>query len=408
MSMHSGNGQQGMSDSKPRYFVEKPQKGGSVLHYWQPSKALTAAGYKTVALSRNRAEAIRQAEALNRKVDQWRGGLPVLAVNRHGTLPWLIEQYKQSQDYQKLRNKISRNVHLRKLLKWSADRGDPPMRVIKKLEVQELWNSVQHRPGAARDLISVGRILWNYADSLDLDLVTSNPFRKIKVPNPKPRSDRWTPGQIAAVITTALTPGPWGQRAGEPRWHPNYRAEDYYAPRPSIALAVLIAANTAQRQGDILAMKRSQYNGKTITLTQSKTGTTLEIPVTRELKQALDEYLSDTSTGQRVVALHQHDRHILINETTGRPWDRSDFVIRFRGIARAAGIPDRLQFRDLRRTATVQLAEAGCTEQEIAAFGGWSIRSVHQMLAVYCPLNLTMANHGLVKLENYRAGKLEG
>jgi hypothetical protein len=43
------------------------------------------------------------------------------------------------------------------------------------------------------------------------------------------------------------------------------------------------------------------------------------------------------------------------------------------------------------------------------ASGGWSISSVHNMLKVYRPLNLTMAQSGLVKLENYRAaGKLEG
>jgi hypothetical protein len=83
-----------MSDSepkKPRYFVEKPQKGCSILHYWQPSKSLARAGFKTVTLSRNRAEAIQQAEALNQQVDKWRGGMPVLAKNTHGTLPWLID-----------------------------------------------------------------------------------------------------------------------------------------------------------------------------------------------------------------------------------------------------------------------------------------------------------------------------
>jgi hypothetical protein len=77
---------------KPRFYVEKPQKGGSILRYWQPSAALARAGFKTVPLSRDKAEAIRQAEALNAKVDAWRGGMPVLAKNTHGTLPWLIEQ----------------------------------------------------------------------------------------------------------------------------------------------------------------------------------------------------------------------------------------------------------------------------------------------------------------------------
>ena len=75
---------------------------------------------------------------------------------------------------------------------------------------------------------------------------------------------------------------------------------------------------------------------------------------------------------------------------------RRQFQQQFRRIAEAAGIHDTLQFRDLRRTATVQLAEAGATVPEIAAFGGWSIASVHELLRVYCPLNLAMAENGLV------------
>ena len=81
----------------------------------------------------------------------------------------------------------------------------------------------------------------------------------------------------------------------------------------------------------------------------------------------------------------------------------------FRCIATAAGIPSNLQFRDLRRTATVQLAEAGCNEAEIASIGGWSPETVSAMMKIYRPLNLTMAQNALVKLEKYRAsGKLEG
>jgi integrase len=86
-----------------------------------------------------------------------------------------------------------------------------------------------------------------------------------------------------------------------------------------VALAVLIAANTAQREGDILAMSESQYDGKTITLTQSKTGTTLSIPVTRELKQALDDMIAARRAGN-VVHLHHQDQPLVINENTGGRW----------------------------------------------------------------------------------------
>jgi hypothetical protein len=96
-------------ETKPRYYVEKRQQKGT-LFYWQPSKSLLRAGFKTVPLSRDRAEAIKQAEALNTKVDQWRGGLPVQAKNRHGTIPWIIEQYKQSPKWKRLAPRPSRHT----------------------------------------------------------------------------------------------------------------------------------------------------------------------------------------------------------------------------------------------------------------------------------------------------------
>jgi integrase len=375
-----------MSDSepkKPRYFVEKPQKGGSILYYWQPSKSLASAGYKTVPLSRNRTEAIQQAEALNAKVDQWRGGQPVLAKNQHGTLPWLIDVYKQSPKWQKLkpRTKDKYETCFRHILRWSAERGDPPMRTITKLDAEALWSSMQDRKPFMADAVNrIAGILWNYADGLEMDIVVRNPFRSLGLPELPSREQKWQGGQIAAVVETAIAMG-----------------------RPSIALATIIAINTAQRPSDIRALKWSQYDGKLITLTQIKTGATVTIPVTAELKVALDDAKRGSNDGKVVPLSATTDGHIVINEETGRPWQPSSFVPWFRRIARAAGIPDSLQFRDLRRTATTQLAEAQCTLHEIAAIGGWTVDTVAKMMEVYGKVNVTMAENAIVKLEQYRA-----
>jgi hypothetical protein len=79
---------------------------------------------------------------------------------------------------------------------------------------------------------------------------------------------------------------------------------------------------------------------------------------------------------------------------------------------RAAGLPDDLEFRDLRRTAAVQLAEAGCSPPEIAAITGHSIERTAAILEVYVPRNSIMAGHAITKLEDYRRTqqerKLEG
>jgi integrase len=170
----------------------------------------------------------------------------------------------------------------------------------------------------------------------------------------------------------------------------------------SVGLAVRIGANTAQRLGDILRMTWNQYDGTRIRLKQRKTGAFLDIPVTEDLKAALD-------------AAPRLSPVIVVDEYTGKPWQVGPFERTFRKIKLSAGIPDDLQFRDLRRTATVRLAEAECAPPLIAAIGGWSMTSLMKMLDIYMPRNTAMARQAIAKLEEYRrtqreqrSSKLEG
>jgi integrase len=378
-----------MSDeakAKPRYLVAKPQKGGHELFYWQPSASLTRAGFKTVSLSRDRAEAIKQAHALNVKVDQWRGGQPVFAKNTHGTIPWIIEQFKHSPKWQRLRPG-SVNIyegHFRRILRWSAQRGDPPMRTVTRRDAEQFWASMHDRiPAMAQQIITRCAQLWNYALDLDEDVVTRNPFQRLGLPQLPSRSQVWQPGQINAVVEMAISMG-----------------------RPSIALATIIAINTAQRPSDIRALRWSQYDGRIITITQIKTGATVTIPVTEQLRDALAE-AKLARTEAKVVAFDP-DGLIVAHEKTGRALAREQLDHVFREICRAAGIPDTLQFRDLRRTATTHLAEAGCTPHQIASIGGWSVDTVARMMETYAPVNLTMAEAAIERLEAYRKKPLEG
>jgi hypothetical protein len=57
---------------------------------------------------------------------------------------------------------------------------------------------------------------------------------------------------------------------------------------------------------------------------------------------------------------------------TGKRWHRRNFTKATRRIARAAGLPDDLQIRDLRRTGATEGACAGATPAELMAVGGWA------------------------------------
>jgi integrase len=397
-----------MSETKPRYFVEKPQKGGGILYYWQPSAGLQRAGFKTVPLGKDRGGAIQQAEAINRKVDQWRGGQLVIAKNVHGTLPWLVEHYRNDIAYQRLRasTKKVREFYLRQLLLWSAERGDPPMRTIKRSDAKALWMlwGDKGQVPTAQQMTSVARTLWNFAleELEDHDVVAKNPFHHLGFKNAPPRQVVWEPDQIAAIIDAALSAPAYlrGHGRGQPI---------VVGVRKSIADAVMIIHNTTLREGDVLALMESNYDGQTIICTPSKTrdktGVTVHIPATPELKAWLDEMLAQRADEGNVIHLRrkQQDRPLIINEVTGRRYSSPNFGRTFRQIRTAADLPENLWFEDLRRTATVQLAEAGLSEAEIAAFGGWSATSVAAMMKIYRPTTITMAQQGMAKLVEYRS-----
>ena len=62
----------------------------------------------------------------------------------------------------------------------------------------------------------------------------------------------------------------------------------------------------------------------------------------------------------------------------------------WREVTLAAGL-DGLQFRDLRRTGMVRMAEAGATAVQISAISGHSIEATMRILETYIPRNAAMA-----------------
>ena len=88
----------------------------------------------------------------------------------------------------------------------------------------------------------------------------------------------------------------------------------------------------------------------------------------------------------------------MVSETTNRPYKRYHFTHEFRRIRDLAGITS-LQFRDLRRSAVVRLAEAGCTVPEIAAITGHQLGRTARILETYLPRTAPMARAAIRKLE---------
>lgn len=150
-------------------------------------------------------------------------------------------------------------------------------------------------------------------------------------------------------------------------------------------LALLLALWTGQRQGDLLRLPWSAYDGRHIRLQQSKTGARVLIPVGAPLKAAMD-------------AAQKHGP-IILTTTDRTPWTADGFRVSWRKACNKAGVVG-ITFNDLRGTSVTRLALAGCTEAEIATITGHSLRDVRSILDVhYLHRDPALAESAIAKLE---------
>lgn len=162
-----------------------------------------------------------------------------------------------------------------------------------------------------------------------------------------------------------------------------------------LRLALILALWTGQRQGDLLKLTWSAYNGTHIRLKQSKTGARVIIPVGAPLKAALEEAkrkLAEIEEGK--------PRPLTILATEGgTAWTESGFRASWRKACAKAGVVG-VTFHDLRGTAVTRLALAGCSEAEIATITGHSLRDVAAILdAHYLKRDPRLAESAIRKLE---------
>ena len=150
-------------------------------------------------------------------------------------------------------------------------------------------------------------------------------------------------------------------------------------------LPLLLALWTGQRQGDLLRLPWSAYDGARIRLRQSKTGARISIPVGAPLKAALNKATKRST--------------IMLTSTDDKPWTSDGFRSSWRKACAKVGIVG-VTFHDLRGTAVTRLALAGCTHAEIRTLTGHSLRDTAAILeAHYLSRDPTHADNAIKKLE---------
>ena len=221
------------------------------------------------------------------------------------------------------------------------------------------------------------RYLFNYA--IRFQKADNNPTLAVRIKHPKPRRTIWREDQVLTFIAKGIEVG-----------------------RPCIATTVQIGYDTSLREGDILSVPWTGYQtsmdgkGKSLLLVQAKTGRSISCPLAPKTVAMIEALRSSAG----VIPLATSP---IIRGPHGRRYLKDNFTHRFRDICRAAGLPDDLQFRDLRRTAETEVMEGGGTVPEAAAMTGHSIAHTSRMADTYTVMSEGMARNAQAKRNKRRS-----
>jgi integrase len=288
-----------------------------------------------------------------------------------GSFNGLVRDYTLSPEFGKLRESTQRE-YKRMLTKAEVKFGNMPIAALEDPRVRQdfmAWRAVVAKDSGDREAdnrLSVISAMLTWAK--ENGQVFNNHVAGFRRLHSVDRSDLiWLPEHIHAFMHVAPV---------------------------ELQRALILALHTGQRQGDLLRLSWTNYDGSMISLRQGKTarngsrGRKVEIPCTKALKNMLDGI--DRTTA------------VVLVTKTGRPWKSRYFKAQWEAASKKAGITQ-LHFHDLRGTAVTMLAEAGCTTPQIAAITGHSLRTVTEILDKYLSRTRILAGEAVTLFENAKS-----
>ena len=280
-----------------------------------------------------------------------------------GTLLSPLQQYQDSEDFRALADSTRRSyIALIKIIEMRF--GSFPLSALTDRRSRGIFMGWRDQLA-----VSAGRRQADYAWTVLARVLSWSFNRGLVAANPCERGGRlYRGGGRAEKIWTVADEAAFLARAPA-----------------HLHLPLLLALWTGQRQGDLLRLPWSGYDGKHIRLRQRKTGARVVIPVGAPLKAALD------ATPKRST--------IILTNSDGKPWTSDGFRASWAKACKAAGVIG-VTFNDLRGTAVTRLAIAECTEAEIATITGHSLRGVRAILnSHYLSRDQALGESAIRKLE---------
>lgn len=252
-----------------------------------------------------------------------------------GTLRALAISYYSSLDFRSMKastQSVYRNIvdrFCKETDKDGRDFGDKRAALLQREHVIKLMAARAEKPESANGLRKALRAMMKHA--VDIGMRVDDPTRDVRAIRVK--SDgfhSWTDEEIV-----------------------QFEGRHSIGSRARLAFALLLY--TGQRRSDVVRMGRQHMRAGVINLRQIKTGAELDIPVHPTLAAIIAETPSNHLT--------------FLTTQFGQPFKAAGFGNWFRERCDEAGLKH-CSAHGLRKAAARRLAEAGCTEHEIAAITG--------------------------------------
>jgi hypothetical protein len=327
------------------------------------------------------------ARDLNQSLEKERGKSST-DLELRGSLPWVWTHYQGTDQYISKSKATKDNYKLlaRYVRDWSARSGHPHVRRYAYEGVEKFINGWRGKPHQRRAVQRFLSLLFKHA--MRLRLRDDNPASAMGLGTPKSKIVVWEDAATDFMVSIADA-----------------------IEHPSIGTAILVCHEIGPREEDVISMRAPEhYENGHFRFTTSKTAAKLAIPATSRLRARLEK---------EGVPLH---RHLIVTDVRKQKYKADNFRHVFAEVRATAGAimcvqsvaeaffgapssfidVSTLLYRQLRHTAIVNLARAGCTVPEIASITGHSIKTVTQILEHYLPRDSVVASHAISKLEFYR------
>lgn len=244
------------------------------------------------------------------------------------TVKKLVDLYQASAHFEKLKPNTQKVYRIYQG-EFVDQLGNGPAQQIEQKDIVLMLDNMADRPGAANMVLRASRAVYVWARKRGH--VTNRPFDDI---------DEMTLGEHE----------PWPESLLE---------QALSCDDDRIRLAVHLLYYTAQRIGDVVALRWTDIRKDEIVMTQAKTEKALRIPIHAELSEELARHPRSLST-------------ILGGEPTSYRVEKLRLDIQ----AYCAKLGYKIVPHGLRKNAVNALLEAGCSVAETAAISGQSLQVV--------------------------------